>query len=175
MKINIPVLAAALAAGFAAPALAADYYVTSRYMGGGNIGELAIAVDSGTIRDGYNPGNKIADLVSISAANRVVTAFTTEINCAEHAWRVIVQKDYRTDRLMAPTAALSPQAAFEAVEKGSENGKAIDFVCGWPASAASAPAASKFTLTDPIALSEKVSPTLKFQLSDPADSAWSGY
>jgi hypothetical protein len=163
--IRISTLSLLLAAGIALPASAADYYLTARYNSTEDVGEMATLVNADTIRAG-DGALKIADILNVNAADRVVTVFTVEIDCAAHAWRVIGQVDHRTDGFMAPQRLTITPQALAPVPDSEPNRKTLDFVCAWPGGATGV---QKFTEPSPEALSKKIAPMLKFFITAPPE------
>ena len=145
--------------GVAAPAaMASDYYLTVRYVSAADLGELALLVNPDSIGVG-SEGYKVADITSVNSTGVVVTVFKAQIDCATHGWRVTYQTDYRTDQLLAPDSRSVALGQFNTVPDDAPSRKTLDFVCNWPGSASGV---EKIVVADPVSLSKKVSPMLKF-------------
>ncbi len=150
---------------FVQPATAADYYAASRFTSPNGDGEAELLISGGTVRTN-DAGNKVADVASVNAGGVGVTQYTAEFDCGAKAWRITHQTDYYIDGQMAPrNQSWRELPAFTPVNDGSPVADALAMVCNWPTSMAGI---AKIEAIDPVALSRKVSPTLKF--TPPADS-----
>jgi hypothetical protein len=159
MRALLPAAGAAFLALFAAPAFAADYYVAAHYTSANGDGEAALLVSGGSIHPS-DLGYTVADIAAVNSGGTAMSVYTAQFNCAAGTWRVTSQYDYYVAQQMAPVSHETRDLpAFAPVGAGTPADGARKLVCGWPASQGGA---AKFTADTPTALSNLVSPTLRF-------------
>jgi hypothetical protein len=147
----------------ALPAMAGTYQLIDRFDSAAGLGETALYLDQGSVLP-VADGRKVADLVSVNSYNRQVSVFSVQVECSQHAWRVMQVTDYEIDRMIAPHLRAAPEPpAFAQQDAATASGKAVTMMCGGAASAA--PAAG-IQADDAIDLSKRVAPGLKRPADD---------
>jgi hypothetical protein len=146
-----------------APCWAGTYQLIDRFDSAADLGETALYLDESSVLP-VADGRKVADLVSVNSYNRQVSVFSVQVECSQHAWRVMQVTDFEIDRMIAPhlRPSLDPPA-FTPQEAGTEGGKAVALLCGGGAGTA-----VRVQADDAIDLSKRVASGLKRPAQDDA-------
>jgi hypothetical protein len=158
MKKTVLLFGAVILCGFSGMASAADYYVATKYMSTDD-GEAELMVQGESVRTNAQ-GNRIASITAVNSGGLGVTVYDMEFNCSAQTYRVTHQVDHDATLFIGPITRRVDDT-FAAVNDGSPVQGALKWICSWPDSVAGS---TKVTAPNPIALSNMLSPGLKYPI-----------